>query len=69
LSTVSNYIETLANFNGANVGNFDTEGQIVDRELELAIPPLTSALQTAALNALAQYGDTLGVTVKFVVLE
>lgn len=69
LSSVSNYIATLEEFNGANVGGFDTVGKITSRVLELAIPPLENGLQADALNALVEYGQRAGVAVQIVVFQ
>jgi len=68
-SKVQGYINTLANFQGAHLGEFRiTADQISGRVLELVIPPGATQAQLAALQQLQQYAVNLGVTLNIVVV-
>lgn len=62
--TVTGYIDKVAKFSGATWNNISiTAGQVTGRALELAIPAGATAEQMTALNALVQYGKSVGVEV------
>ena len=61
-SRVNGYVNSLANFNGAQYGNVGiTASQITSRVLQLAVPNSGTAAQAAVLQAAAQRAAGLGV--------
>ncbi|MCX7683008.1 MAG: hypothetical protein N2508_13760 [Anaerolineae bacterium] len=70
-SKVQGYINTLANFQGATLGQWSVgtpTNPITARILELVVPPGATQAQVAALQQLQQYAANLGVTLNLVVV-
>ncbi|MGP0058014.1 MAG: hypothetical protein ACLPID_01820 [Beijerinckiaceae bacterium] len=67
-SRVNAYVDSLANFNGAQYGGVTVNGaDIASRVLQLAVPYSGSAAQQAALQAAAQRAAGLGVQLNIVI--